>query len=239
MNKWMKHFGFMQSIAIILTFVFFVFGITGCFLSRSAKKPPGCWIGDCVNGKGFYSYPSGSYYNGQFVNSKRHGYGEYRKHSGSGNFPWKYIGEWNNNQRHGKGVMKYRNGKTVSGTWRNDKFIEAAIAPTQPSRATTYHPKSSPGRSQVKNPEYTRIENQISQLEREISYLQKKYDQNIISTGKGSYNSINKTDLKGFLNNNVSGVNKADHMKKQLWNLKGRKAELDRELQSTEKFIYQ
>jgi hypothetical protein len=52
-----------------------------------------CIEGNCVNGQGTYTYPSGS----------------------------QYIGEWKDGNRHGEGTYTYANG-TKEGFWITDKF---------------------------------------------------------------------------------------------------------------------
>lgn len=86
----------------------------------------------------------GSVYNGDFVGTKMHGYGEltyadgsiYRgtwkedKRDGQGTFTSamdalsqceQYFGGWKDDKKHGLGVMTYKNGEAYQGEWQDGK----------------------------------------------------------------------------------------------------------------------
>lgn len=76
---------------------------------------------------GFQSttYPNGDVFSGKFLNSKRHGYGEYVATSGA-----RYSGYWKNDQRAGSGTQVYTrrderghwiHAGTYKGDWLDNK----------------------------------------------------------------------------------------------------------------------
>ena len=64
------------------------------------------------------SYSNG-YYEGYFLNGKRHGEGTYYW---NGNNHLKYVGEWKEGNYHGHGIMYYVDGSRYDGPWVNDKM---------------------------------------------------------------------------------------------------------------------
>ena len=71
---------------------------------------------DPLNGHAREDYDNG-YYEGNFVNGKRHGRGTYVWNNGD-----RYDGEWRDGQKHGKGFQKCSNGSTYDGYWKNDDW---------------------------------------------------------------------------------------------------------------------
>jgi len=67
---------------------------------------------------GYYEvqYSNGTY-KGNFVNDKRHGYGEYYWNTGD-----VYKGNWANDQKSGSGKMTWANGTYYDGQYQNDVF---------------------------------------------------------------------------------------------------------------------
>ena len=79
-----------------------------------------------VNGKrhgcGKMLYENGDEYEGEWENGKKHGEGKYTwKEGGEGNFSC-YDGSWENDKRQGYGKMTYKNGDKYTGNWKNDRF---------------------------------------------------------------------------------------------------------------------
>lgn len=99
----------------------------------------GCISGDCKNGYGKYVYNNG-YYEGNFKNGYRNGYGQYyfdigdyyagnfsdNKFNGKGTYYYtngeRYEGEWNNQRYHGKGELFHLDGMVDIGYWEMGKF---------------------------------------------------------------------------------------------------------------------
>jgi hypothetical protein len=69
------------------------------------------------HGQGTYFFASGSKYIGQWINGRRSGEGTYTHPDGS-----KYIGLWENDMRNGKGVSTFSNGKKYTGEFKDDKM---------------------------------------------------------------------------------------------------------------------
>lgn len=67
-------------------------------------------------GYGKEIYDNG-YYEGEFLNGKRHGKGKYVWNGGS-----YYDGEWKEGKQHGKGIYKGENGKITSGYWTDGQM---------------------------------------------------------------------------------------------------------------------
>ena len=85
--------------------------------------------------------PSGSYYEGSFINKNLEGFGRYynsfkeliyegeyknNQRNGYGKYYYPdrsyYSGEWKDNKKHGKGFIKYLDGSTIEGTWKDDVY---------------------------------------------------------------------------------------------------------------------
>ncbi|CAK59186.1 unnamed protein product (macronuclear) [Paramecium tetraurelia] len=107
------------------------------------------------SGKGKMSYPSGNYYDGDFLMDKKEGYGvmfwlnsnekyygEWKDNvqNGWGVHLWiepkgegskylrnRYEGEWENGERSGVGVFYYANGAKYMGSWRNNLKYGVAL----------------------------------------------------------------------------------------------------------------
>ena len=82
-----------------------------------------CLEGDCLNGKGIYSYSNGEKYEGQFKNGERHGRGILNFPDGN-----KYIGLFKNGKRHGQGILSLPDGSYYMGEWEDDlPYIKTGI----------------------------------------------------------------------------------------------------------------
>lgn len=76
-----------------------------------------CTKGDCKNGYGHCTFPSGDKYAGDFKNGRIHGPGIlYYKDGG------KYIGNWDNQQRSGKGRMIFANKDEYLGEFSDNQI---------------------------------------------------------------------------------------------------------------------
>ena len=75
-------------------------------------------MNDVENGNGIYYYSNGNIkYDGEYVNDKAEGKGQYIWEDGK-----YYIGQWKNGLFHGKGIEYYSNGKIkYEGDYINDK----------------------------------------------------------------------------------------------------------------------
>ena len=63
----------------------------------------------------YYDIDGLSYYDGQWQNNKRHGFGVRRYQSGN-----VYEGNWRDGLRNGKGTMRWLDvNETYSGNWKN------------------------------------------------------------------------------------------------------------------------
>lgn len=98
-----------------------------------------CLSGDCVNGQGFFKYPSGATYEGKWVNDKREGKGKFRSadgdvyegtfvndiKEGQGTYIWKsgtkYVGAFKNGKRGGFGIETFVSGDVYEGNYVNDE----------------------------------------------------------------------------------------------------------------------
>jgi len=85
-------------------------------LYSSKRLYEGDWENDVKHGKGYEILPTGSHYEGDFLNGKPDGYGV---------FKWKngeiYEGEWKSGLKHGKGIWRGIKGESYEGDWKNGK----------------------------------------------------------------------------------------------------------------------
>ena len=125
----------MKKFIIIIIFGFF---ITSEVLARST----GCKEGNCENCYVKWVYTDKTTYEGEWVNTKKHGQGtetwpngyiykgEFKNSEWSGQgtltFPngATYVGEWANGFMNGKGTFTWSDGKEKTGTWINGKLQE-------------------------------------------------------------------------------------------------------------------
>jgi len=76
-----------------------------------------CIQGNCNNGKGTYTWPSGNKYVGEFKNGNLNGQGTKTWATGG-----KYVGEWKNGDQHGKGTEIWpNNGGKYVGEYKDGK----------------------------------------------------------------------------------------------------------------------
>ena len=79
-------------------------------------KTTGCLSGDCQNGWGKWQFDNG-YYDGFWVNGKKHGYGLY-----SWDEFGTYVGFWNNDTMEGYGSYENEDEKIMRGMYANGKL---------------------------------------------------------------------------------------------------------------------
>ncbi len=112
--------------------------ITSMALARST----GCKEGNCENGFGKWIYTDKTTYEGEWVQTQKHGQGietwpngyiykgEFKNSAWSGQgkltFPngATYEGEWENGFMNGEGIFTWSDGKVKKGIWKNGKLKE-------------------------------------------------------------------------------------------------------------------
>jgi hypothetical protein len=77
-----------------------------------------CSTSYCRNGRGYYDYPDGSRWIGEFKDGLPYGQGICYYAAGS-----RYEGMWQHNAPYGEGVM-YQNGRAFGGVWVNGRLIK-------------------------------------------------------------------------------------------------------------------
>lgn len=78
-----------------------------------------CGATYCRSGKGYYRYPEGSIWVGEFKDGAPHGKGTCYYANGD-----RYEGEWESNKPNGEGVMKFANGRTYGAVWLNGSIVQ-------------------------------------------------------------------------------------------------------------------
>jgi hypothetical protein len=78
-----------------------------------------CGTVNCASGKGYYDYPDGSRWVGEFKNGDPHGKGIC--HYADGN---RYEGEWANNAPNGEGIMYFAGGRVYGAVWVNGAAVK-------------------------------------------------------------------------------------------------------------------
>lgn len=74
----------------------------------------GDWVDDKMHGQGNFRFMGGSVYNGNFDDNKFHGQGKYIWEHGA-----YYIGAWENNKMHGDGMFVDSTGRQWKGKFYN------------------------------------------------------------------------------------------------------------------------
>ncbi|MCP5042188.1 MAG: hypothetical protein GY944_14270 [bacterium] len=95
-------------------------GLSGAKTTTNAigQRLGKCLKGDCDDGFGYYAWPDGSKYKGNFQQGKMHGHGAILMPSGA-----KYVGDWKSDMRWGQGTATYSSGKKLAGDWVKNKFV--------------------------------------------------------------------------------------------------------------------
>ena len=94
----------------------------GVMAYASGDIAKGQWTqGSIMNGYGYLSYYSSdsirTKYVGEFQNDKRHGYGKTTKKGGTKE-AYTYEGQYSTDKRHGYGMLKYKDGDTFEGLYK-------------------------------------------------------------------------------------------------------------------------
>ena len=91
-----------------LLYIILSFLITSIALARST----GCKEGNCENGVGKWVYTDKTTYEGQWVQTKKHGQGTETWPNG-----YIYKGEFKNSEWSGQGILTFPDGSTYEGQW--------------------------------------------------------------------------------------------------------------------------
>ncbi|MCP4439736.1 MAG: hypothetical protein GY810_12400 [Aureispira sp.] len=87
-------------------------------LGSSGQLKATCTSGNCRDGFGHYTWPSGERYVGNWTKGNMEGHGVFYWKSGR-----KYIGAWAKNKMNGRGTMFYTDGRIKSGYWESNQFV--------------------------------------------------------------------------------------------------------------------
>ena len=71
-----------------------------------------------MSGKGVFTWPNGTKYEGEYLNNLKHGQGVYSGDNGKS-----YSGEWLNGKQHGKGKQIVK-GVEKEGEWEHGERIK-------------------------------------------------------------------------------------------------------------------
>ena len=85
--------------------------------AQSWGQETGCTSGNCVNGSGTLTWPSGEKYVGEFRDTKRHGQGTLTSLDGA-----QYVGKWKDYKYHGQGTFTYPDEAQYVGEWKDGKY---------------------------------------------------------------------------------------------------------------------
>ncbi len=80
------------------------------------------WAQPNYQGKGTYSWPNGSRYDGEFLDGKLQGHGIFFWPDGSS-----YKGEWHEDLPHGKGTFTWPDGRHVEIEWEHGKAKQEGV----------------------------------------------------------------------------------------------------------------
>ena len=78
-----------------------------------------CGTSYCTSGKGYYDYPDGSRWVGEFKNGYPNGKGKCYYADGN-----RYEGEWANNAPNGEGIMYFAGGRVFGAVWVNGASVK-------------------------------------------------------------------------------------------------------------------
>ena len=75
-----------------------------------------------MTGVGLIKYVDGSFYNGNFLNGMKNGFGKFQFNDGES-----YTGMWFQNKRNGKARYEWNNGDVFEGSFKNNKPLEGKL----------------------------------------------------------------------------------------------------------------
>jgi len=104
---------------LLLTLSFLI--SSTCFISQSWALPPCPSSGYFHNCYGSFKWKSGSVYEGDFINNKRHGHGTYIYGEGTEWRGDKYIGEYKDGKKNGHGTYTFSDGDKYIGEFKDNK----------------------------------------------------------------------------------------------------------------------
>ncbi|MBK7937716.1 MAG: caspase family protein [Lewinellaceae bacterium] len=78
-----------------------------------------CGTTNCISGRGYYDYPDGSRWIGEFKNGYPHGKGTCYYADGN-----RYEGEWVSNAPNGEGIMYFATGRVYGAVWVNGAAVK-------------------------------------------------------------------------------------------------------------------
>ena len=93
----------------------FVLCLIGGFLMSASFATEQCVSGNCHKGYGSFSWASGSFYRGDWVNGLQDGFGNYEYDNGDA-----YSGDFKKGKKEGKGTYIWKNGDKYVGEFDND-----------------------------------------------------------------------------------------------------------------------
>ncbi|MCP3953728.1 MAG: hypothetical protein GY697_16140 [Desulfobacterales bacterium] len=99
-------------------------------------------------------------------------------------------------------------------------------------------PQNQTNKTQIKNSEYTRIEQNIAQIDRELAEVENQKNRDTVAYGRDYHNSYKRKDLGGFLKSAATKhLPRADAYKTKRRNLLAEKNRLKNRLKSTPMYI--
>ncbi|MCP3891862.1 MAG: hypothetical protein GY702_23800 [Desulfobulbaceae bacterium] len=204
----------------------------GTLTKPNGYKYTGKWQNDSCHGHGTKIEPDGSKYVGQYSLGWRQGYGTRTLANGD-----KYSGQWKKDKYHGQGTMYFAaSGKTSSGIWENGELVNQGgsenlskvNSPIAEQQKTT----------KIRNPEYSRIEDQIVRIDKELAEVQNQMDRNVVEYGKSYHDGYKSNNWGNFIKGTaVKHMPKADALQTKRRNLLVDKNRLKNKLESTPMYI--
>ena len=95
----------------------------GIYQYGTGAQAKGQWIRGKLNGKGEFHQADGSYYEGDFVDHLKEGYGTFIFANKQGF----YVGDWKKNCFDGNGEMKWPDGSSYKGTYKMNQYLSGTF----------------------------------------------------------------------------------------------------------------